>query len=76
MQRIFPDVVISESSHEKWLNAFVIKISAIIEELKSNRDGSGNVDELEKQNKILQGMVSHYKKIIDDAVRTLTRFSN
>jgi len=67
LQRVFPDIKISEKTYEQWLKAFEIKICAILNELKQKNTEQTSL-ELEKQNRNLQGMVSHYKQIIDDTV--------
>lgn len=65
LQRIFPEIKISEKTYEQWLKSFEDKICTILNELKQK-----NTDQtdLERQNKNLQGMVSHYKQIIYDTV--------
>ncbi|XP_067204916.1 kinectin isoform X3 [Linepithema humile] len=65
LQRIFPDIKVSEKTHEQWLKAFEDKTCAVLSELKQKNTDQTNSD-LERQNKNLQGMVSHYKQIIDD----------
>lgn len=57
----------SEKTHEQWLKAFEDKVGAILNELKQKNTDQANPD-LERQNKNLQSMVSHYKQIIDDTV--------
>lgn len=67
LQRIFPEIKVSEKTHEQWLKSFEDKICAILNELKQKNTDQTNSD-LERQNKSLQGMVSHYKQIIYDTV--------
>jgi len=67
LQRIFPEIKVSEKTHEQWLKSFEDKLCAILNELKQKNTDQTNPD-LEKQNKNLQGMVSHYKQIIYDTV--------
>lgn len=69
LQRIFPDVKVSEKSYDRWLVAFEEQVNVVLTELRK-RGGSNASPELEKQNRTLQGMVSHYKQIIDDTVST------
>ena len=73
LQRIFPDVKVSETSYDRWLRAFEEQVNVVLAELRKQRE-SDHSQELEKQNKSLQGMVSHYKKIIDDTVRSNDKF--
>lgn len=70
LQRIFPDIKVSEKTHNQWIEVFEHKVYSIINELKEKSTVQTNSD-LEKQNKNLQGMVSHYKQIIDDTVNFL-----
>lgn len=69
LQRIFPEIKVSEKTHEQWLNAFEHKVCTTLNDLRQKNPVQENSD-LEKQNKNLQGMVSHYKQIIDDTVST------
>ena len=57
----------SEKSHDQWLKVFEEKVNTVLTELKK-KNTVDNHSELEKQNKNLQDMVSHYKQIIDDTV--------
>lgn len=57
----------SEKTYEQWLEAFEDKVGAILNELKQNNIDQVKSD-LERQNKNLQNMVSHYKQIIDETV--------
>ncbi|XP_011306030.1 interaptin isoform X2 [Fopius arisanus] len=65
LQRIFPDIKIQEKSYDKWLTTFEQRVSALLTQAKPNDIQEANTD-VEKQNKNLQGMVSHYKQIIID----------
>lgn len=67
LQRIFPEIKVSEKSHDQWLKVFEEKVNTALDELKK-KDIVDVHSELEKQNKSLQDMVSHYKQIIDDTV--------
>lgn len=62
----------SEKTHEQWLKSFEDKLCAILNELKNEQKNTDQTNpDLEKQNKNLQGMVSHYKQIIYDTVSIL-----
>ncbi|XP_012272203.1 kinectin isoform X1 [Orussus abietinus] len=65
LQRIFPDIKVTETSHNKWVTAFEERVYAALNELRKKNEPDINL-EMEKQNKNLQGMVSHYKQIIND----------
>ena len=67
LERIFPEIKVSEKSHDQWLKVFEEKVNTVLTELKK-KNTVDNHSELEKQNKNLQDMVSHYKQIIDDTV--------
>ncbi|XP_071571625.1 uncharacterized protein [Temnothorax nylanderi] len=75
LQRIFPEIKVSEKAHEQWLKSFEDKISTILNELKQKNTDQINPD-LERQNKNLQGMVSHYKRIIYDTEGMLNRLQS
>ncbi|XP_018393925.1 PREDICTED: kinectin-like isoform X3 [Cyphomyrmex costatus] len=75
LQRIFPEIKVSEKTHEQWLNSFEDKLCAILNELKQKNTDQTNLD-LEKQNKNLQGMVSHYKQIIYDTEGMLNKLQS
>lgn len=57
----------SEKTHEQWLEAFEDKVGAILNELKQKNTDQAKPD-LERQNKNLQNMVSHYQQIIGETV--------
>ncbi|XP_015123640.1 kinectin isoform X1 [Diachasma alloeum] len=65
LQRIFPDIKIQEKSYDKWITAFEQRVSVLLTQATPNDAQETNTD-MEKQNKNLQGMVSHYKQIIVD----------
>ncbi|KAK2587486.1 hypothetical protein KPH14_003189 [Odynerus spinipes] len=75
LQRVFPEIKIAESSHEQWLNTFETKVYSFINTLKDKNIIDINSD-IEKQNKNLQGMVSHYKQIIDDTEGMLNKLQS
>ncbi|KMQ89599.1 ribosome-binding protein 1, partial [Lasius niger] len=75
LQRIFPEIKVSEKTHEQWLKAFEDKVGAILNELKQKNTDQANPD-LERQNKNLQSMVSHYKQIIDDTEGMLNKLES
>ncbi|XP_039310669.1 kinectin isoform X7 [Solenopsis invicta] len=75
LQRIFPEIKVSEKTHEQWLKSFEDKICAILNELKQKNTDQINPD-LEKQNKNLQSMVSHYKQIIYDTEGMLNKLQS
>lgn len=49
--------------YEEWVNDFVEKARALVTSKKGSTD-------LEKQNRSLKDLVSHYQKIIEDTVCT------
>ncbi|XP_011872777.1 PREDICTED: kinectin isoform X3 [Vollenhovia emeryi] len=75
LQRIFPEIKVSEKTHEQWLKSFEDKIYIILNELKQKNTDQTNPD-LERQNKNLQGMVSHYKQIIYDTEGMLNKLQS
>ncbi|XP_014597910.1 PREDICTED: kinectin isoform X6 [Polistes canadensis] len=75
LQRVFPEIKVTETSHEQWLNAFENKVYFFINTLKDKTVVEVNPD-IEKQNIHLQEMVSHYKKIIDDTEGMLTKLQS
>ncbi|XP_076749451.1 uncharacterized protein LOC143422582 isoform X3 [Xylocopa sonorina] len=72
LQRIFPEIKVSEKSHDQWLKVFEEKVNAALVSLKKKNTVDTH-SELEKQNKNLQDMVSHYKQIIDDTEGMLNK---
>ncbi|XP_043671767.1 early endosome antigen 1-like isoform X3 [Vespula pensylvanica] len=75
LQRVFPEIKVTETSHEQWLSAFENKVYSFINTLKDKNIMDINPD-IEKQNKNLQGMVSHYKQIIDDTEGMLNKLQS
>ncbi|XP_011697731.1 PREDICTED: ribosome-binding protein 1-like isoform X3 [Wasmannia auropunctata] len=75
LQRIFPEIKVSEKTHEQWLKSFEDKICTVLSELKQKNTDQTNPD-LERQNKNLQGMVSHYKQIIYDTEGMLNKLQS
>ncbi|XP_063994157.1 ribosome-binding protein 1 isoform X2 [Diachasmimorpha longicaudata] len=65
LQRIFPDIKIQEKSYDKWITAFEQRVNIVLTQTTPNNGEDTNAD-IEKQNKNLQGMVSHYQQIIVD----------
>ncbi|KAK9310058.1 hypothetical protein QLX08_000518 [Tetragonisca angustula] len=75
LERIFPEIKVSEKSHDQWLKVFEEKVNTVLTELKK-KNTVDNHSELEKQNKNLQDMVSHYKQIIDDTEGMLNKLQS
>ncbi|XP_076637833.1 uncharacterized protein LOC143349993 isoform X2 [Colletes latitarsis] len=75
LQRIFPEIKVSEKSHDQWLRLFEEKVSTVLSELKK-KNVIDKHSEMEKQNKNLQDMVSHYKQIIDDTEAMLNKLQS
>ncbi|XP_011636853.1 kinectin-like isoform X3 [Pogonomyrmex barbatus] len=75
LQRIFPEIKVCEKTHEQWLKSFEDKVCTILNELKHKNSDQTNPD-LERQNKNLQGMVSHYKQIIYDTEGMLNKLQS
>lgn len=71
LQRIFPEIKVFEKTHEQWLEAFEHKVCTVLNELKQQKSTILKNTDLEKQNKNLQGMVSHYKQVIHETVNSL-----
>ena len=70
LERLFPEVKVSDADHQKWLDAFGKKVTNHVEELKTranqvqenssagnSNDSDGQVEKLEKQ-------VNHYKSVL------------
>ncbi|XP_015597971.1 kinectin isoform X4 [Cephus cinctus] len=76
LQRIFPEIKVSEKSHEKWVNAFEERVYAALIELRKKQEVPQGNPDLESQNQNLQGMVSHYKQIIDDTESMLNKLQS
>ncbi|XP_036139842.1 kinectin isoform X3 [Monomorium pharaonis] len=75
LQRIFPEIKVSEKTYEQWLKSFEDKVCVSLNELKQKNTDQTNSD-LERQNKNLQGMVSHYKQIIYDTEGMLNKLQS
>ncbi|CAK9822917.1 Ktn1 [Anthophora retusa] len=75
LQRIFPEIKVSEKSHDQWLKVFEKKVDTVLTELRKKSTTDAYL-ELEKQNKNLQDMVSHYKQIIDDTEGMLNKLQS
>ncbi|XP_017788551.1 PREDICTED: kinectin-like [Habropoda laboriosa] len=75
LQRIFPEIKVSEKSHDQWLKVFEKKVDTVLTELRK-KNTTDDYLELEKQNKNLQDMVSHYKQIIDDTEGMLNKLQS
>ncbi|XP_072744778.1 uncharacterized protein [Anoplolepis gracilipes] len=75
LQRIFPEIKVSEKTHEQWLKVFEDKVGAILNELKQRNTDQAKPD-LEKQNKNLQSMVLHYKQIIEETEGMLNKLQS
>ncbi|XP_026296866.1 kinectin isoform X6 [Apis mellifera] len=75
LQRIFPEIKISEKSYDQWLKIYEQKVNIVLTELKKKNTVDTH-SELEKQNKNLQDMVSHYKQIIDDTEGMLNKLQS
>ncbi|GLG99090.1 Uncharacterized protein GBIM_05620, partial [Gryllus bimaculatus] len=85
LQRIFPDVRVEDcKSHEQWLEQFEKSASNFLSELHNRSqqtapsvsEESAQVEELEKQNNYLQGLVTNYQTIIQDTSGMLTKLQN
>ncbi|XP_014480150.1 PREDICTED: kinectin isoform X3 [Dinoponera quadriceps] len=75
LQRIFPEIKVSEKTHEQWLKVFEHKVCTVLNESKQKSTTLENPD-LEKQNKNLQGMISHYKQVIDETESMLNKLQS
>lgn len=68
LQRIFPEINVSEKSFDKWLETFEERVQVVLQDNKNTLETQDINSDLEKQNKNLQGLVAHYKQIIIDTV--------
>jgi chromosome segregation ATPase len=59
LQRIFPEIEIKEQSYDNWFKLFEEHVNNVLSETNQN-------DDMVKQNKKLQSLVTHYKEIIAD----------
>lgn len=69
LQRIFPEIKVSEKSYDQWMKVFEQQVHTSLSNLRTNVKNEGADSELEKTNKSLQAMVNHYKQIIYDTVK-------
>ncbi|XP_043272558.1 kinectin-like isoform X3 [Venturia canescens] len=75
LQRIFPEIQVSEKSNERWLEAFETQVDVVLTELRTRRD-SDETGDLEKRNENLRGMVSQYRQIIDETESMLMKLQS
>ncbi|XP_029036617.1 paramyosin-like isoform X4 [Osmia bicornis bicornis] len=75
LQRIFPEIKVSEKSYDQWLKVFEERVNTVLIDLKK-KNVVDTPSELEKQNKNLQDLVSHYKQIIDDTEGMLNKLQS
>ncbi|XP_008558287.1 kinectin isoform X3 [Microplitis demolitor] len=75
LQRIFPEISVTEKSFDKWLTTFEERVQDVLQN-KNYHDSQDVNSELEKQNKNLQGLVAHYKQIIIDTEGMLNNLQN
>ncbi|XP_020284045.1 ribosome-binding protein 1 isoform X4 [Pseudomyrmex gracilis] len=73
LQRIFPEIKVSDKTYEQWLKTFESEVCVVLNKLKQENQST---TDLENQNKSLQDMVTHYKKIIFDTETMLTKLQN
>ncbi|XP_057337628.1 ribosome-binding protein 1-like isoform X3 [Microplitis mediator] len=75
LQRIFPEISVTEKSFDKWLTSFEERVQDVLQN-KNYYESQDVNSELEKQNKNLQGLVAHYKQIIIDTEGMLNNLQN
>nr|XP_034192908.1 kinectin-like isoform X6 [Osmia lignaria] len=75
LQRIFPEIKVSEKSYDQWLKVFEERVNTVLIDLKK-KNIVDTPSEFEKQNKNLQDLVSHYKQIIDDTEGMLNKLQS
>ena len=68
LQRIFPEIKISEKSYDQWMKVFEEQVNIALYKTKNDSQSEDIRLELEKTNKNLLAMVHHYKQIINDTV--------
>ncbi|KAJ1523722.1 hypothetical protein ONE63_001556 [Megalurothrips usitatus] len=81
LQRLFPAIAVEEKVHDKWVVKFSAAVSKHITELSNKQpqklqtddDQSTVIAELEKRNTQLSGMVTNYKRIIEDTEGMLNK---
>ena len=71
LQRIFPEIKVSEKSHDQWIKVFEQQVYTALSNLNTSSKYDEADSELEKTNKSLQAMVNHYKQIIYDTVKLI-----
>ncbi|XP_016845219.1 kinectin isoform X3 [Nasonia vitripennis] len=76
LQRIFPEIKVSEKSHDQWMKAFEEQVYTALDKLKTDTYSESASAELEKTNKNLQAMVNHYKQIIYDTEGMLNKLQS
>ncbi|XP_044585439.1 kinectin isoform X4 [Cotesia glomerata] len=76
LQRIFPEINVSEKSFDKWLETFEERVQVVLQDNKNTLETQDINSDLEKQNKTLQGLVAHYKQIIIDTEGMLNNLQN
>ncbi|KAG8037156.1 hypothetical protein G9C98_004478 [Cotesia typhae] len=76
LQRIFPEINVSEKSFDKWLETFEERVQVALQDNKNTLETQDINSDLEKQNKNLQGLVAHYKQIIIDTEGMLNNLQN
>ncbi|XP_032691151.1 kinectin-like isoform X2 [Odontomachus brunneus] len=75
LQRIFPEIKVSEKTHEQWLKTFEYKVCTVLNELKQKSTTHENSD-LEKQNKNLQDVVSRYQQVVKETEGMLSKLQS
>ncbi|XP_034233458.1 paramyosin isoform X3 [Thrips palmi] len=81
LQRLFPSISVEEKVHEQWVKKFSSAVSKHVSELANKQptkqlpeeDQSVMIAELEKRNSQLSGMVTNYKRIIEDTEGMLNK---
>ncbi|XP_011504338.1 PREDICTED: kinectin-like isoform X3 [Ceratosolen solmsi marchali] len=76
LQRIFPDIEVSEKSYDEWMKVFEEKVYTILNKLNKDVKSEDVTLELEKTNKNLQTIVNHYKQIIYDTEAMLNKLQS
>ncbi|KAJ8674029.1 hypothetical protein QAD02_005291, partial [Eretmocerus hayati] len=76
LQRIFPEIRISEKTHDQWVKVFEEQVTITLNKSKADLKSEEANLELEKTNKSLQAMVNNYKQIICDTEGMLNKLQN
>lgn len=79
LTRLLPEVKVDKKNFKDWLVAFEASAQTVLASLRSVQsapDDSEKVAELERQVTQLQGMVAHYKTIIEETEGMLNRLQN